>query len=172
MAGCGIPYDAEPTVTPGGVVAPALAPSEPSGRSAPEAEVPVFLIEAEDVVAVVRTAPVEELSAVLPLLLAGPRDAEFAAGIRTAISPQTALRSVRLDGDTATIDLSASFVEVGGQEQILAVAQVVLTSAAVPGVAQVRFLLDGQAVEIPRADGTLTSDPVRAADYEGLVTRR
>ena len=63
----------------------------------------------------------------------------------------------------------AAFVEVGGQEQILAVAQVVLTATAVPGVERVRFLLEGEAVEVPRADGTLTSDSLQAADYQGLL---
>ena len=91
-----------------------------------------------------------------------------AAGSRTAISPQTTLRSARLDGDTAVVDLSGALVEVGGQEQILAVAQIVLTATAVPGVGQVRFLLEGQAVEIPRADGTLTAETLRATDYQSL----
>jgi spore germination protein GerM len=90
--------------------------------------------------------------------------------MRTAISPQAELRSAVLDGDTAVVDLSAAFVEVGGQEQILAVAQVVLTATAVPGVGRVRILLEGQAVEIPRADGTLSSESLGAADYERLLT--
>jgi spore germination protein GerM len=72
-------------------------------------------------------------------------------------------------GDTVTVDLTAALVEVGGQEQILAVAQIVLTATAVPDVARVRLLLEGQAVEIPRADGTLTSDTLRSTDYEALL---
>jgi hypothetical protein len=166
-AGCGIPDDRRPTQLPGGIVEPVLAPSEPV--QSPLAEVPVFLVQAERLVPVVRRAAPGDIPVVLARLLAGPRQEEFAAGIRTAISPETELRSVRLVGDTVTVDLTAALVEVGGQEQILAVAQIVLTATAVPDVARVRLLLEGQAVEIPRADGTLTSDTLRSTDYEALL---
>lgn len=167
-AGCGIPEDRDPVLMPGGVVTPALAPSDPT-PSAPLAEAPVFLVKTEQLVKVVRRAGVGDLAGVLGRLLAGPTEEEFAAGIRTAIGPQTELLSARVDGDTAVIDLSSAFVEVGGEEQILAVAQIVLTATAVPDVAQVRLLLEGQAVEVPRADGTLTAETLRPADYEALL---
>ncbi|HKY75324.1 MAG TPA: GerMN domain-containing protein [Acidimicrobiia bacterium] len=176
LAACGIPQDKEPTTTPGGVVMPAVAPSAaapPGGRAGPspgEVDLAVFLVRADHLEKVVRDARRDDLTRTLTVLLAGPTEAELAAGIRTAISPQTELRSARLDGDTAVVDLSAAFVEVGGQEQILAVAQVVLTATAVPGVGRVRFLLEGQAVEIPRADGTLGSESLGAADYERLLS--
>ncbi|HYH51235.1 MAG TPA: GerMN domain-containing protein [Acidimicrobiia bacterium] len=173
LAGCGIPQDSAPTVLPGGVVNPALAAGDgqPQAGAAvrPEADAQIFLVQAEQLVSVRRVAPRGDLAGVLTLLLQGPTEAEFAAGSRTAISPQTTLRSARLDGDTAVVDLSGALVEVGGEEQILAVAQIVLTATAVAGVGQVRLLLEGQAVEVPRADGTLTSDALRAADYAGLL---
>lgn len=175
LTACGIPQDKEPTATPGGVVMPAVAPSAaaPSDGAADpssvEADLAVFLVRADHLEKVVRSARRDDLARALGVLLAGPTEAELGAGIRTAISPQTELRSARRDGDTALVDLSAAFVEVGGQEQILAVAQVVLTATSVPGVRRVRFLLEGQAVEIPRADGTLTSESLGAADYEGLM---
>ena len=154
--GCGIPRDQEPIRTPGGVVLPAVAPSDslpPAGAAVPETDVAVFLVRAEHLVKVVRSARRADLTGVLNVLLAGPTEPELVAGIRTAISPQTDLRSAHLEGDTAVVDLSAAFVEVGGQEQILAVAQVVLTATAVPGVGRVRFLLEGQGVEIPGPTG-------------------
>jgi len=168
-AACGIPSDGQPTVLPGGVVAPAVAPSEPAGQPATDVDVSVFLVQAEQLVEVVRDARSGGLRNALDLLLAGPREAELTAGLRTAISPQTALRSARLEGDTAVVDLNAALVEVGGQEQILAVAQIVLTATAVSGVRQVRIRLEGQAVEVPRADGTLTSEALRREDYRRLV---
>lgn len=172
-AGCGIPRDAEPRVSPGGLVMPALAPSDPAtlpGAPDPEREASIYLVRAEQIVKVIRNAGRADLTGVLDLLLAGPTEAEFAAGIRTAISPQTDLRSVRLEGDTAVVDVSAAFVEVGGQEQILAVAQIVLTATAVPGTARVRFLLEGQPVEVFRPDGTLTAEALGPTDYAGLLT--
>jgi hypothetical protein len=166
---CGIPSDAEPTVLPGGIVMPAVAPTEPAGPPSAQVDVPVFLVQAEQLVKAVRPARSSDLRNTLDLLLAGPREAELAAGLRTAISPQTTVRSARLEGDTAVVDLNAALVEVGGQEQILAVAQIVLTATAVPGVRQVRVLLEGQAVEVPRADGTLSSEALRPEDYQTLV---
>jgi len=160
----------------GGVVMPALAPSEsgppdsPASPNAPATDVAVFLVRADHLVKVVRSARRDDLTGALDVLLAGPTEPEFAAGIRTAISPETNLRSARLEGDTAIIDLSTAFVEIGGQEQITAVAQIVLTATAVPGVRRVRFLLEGEPVEIPRADGTLTSESLGPGDYEQLLS--
>jgi spore germination protein GerM len=175
LAACGVPHDAQPTVLPGGVVTPVLAAGNgereaPQPAGVPRHQAAVYLVEAEHLVRVFRTAEPTDLNAVMSLLLRGATGEEFAAGLRSAVSPQTVLLSARIDGDTAVVDLSGAFVEVGGQEQIFAVAQIVLTAAAVPGVAQVRFLLDGQAVEIPRADGTLTSETLRTADYQRLLS--
>ena len=170
--GCGIPEDEGPTAIPGGVLSPVFAPGNGAASDRPgipHGDAPVYLVQAEQLVRVVRRSSPSDLSAVVRLLLDGPTESEFAAGLRSAISPRTTLHSARIDGDTAVVDLSVSFVEVGGQEQILAVAQIVLTAAAVPGVTQVRFLLDGEAVDVPRADGTLTSDTVRAVDYRQLL---
>ncbi len=173
-AACGIPHDPRPTILPGGVVNPALAPvdGQPQARDGtarPEVNAEIFLVQAEHLVAVRRSTSGHDLAGALNLLLKGPTEAEFGTGIRSAISAQTTLRSARVDGDTAVVDLSGALVDVGGQEQILAVAQLVLTATAVPGVAQVRFLLEGQAVEVPRADGTLTSETLRTTDYAGLL---
>ena len=178
LTACGIPQDQEPTTTPGGVVMPAVAPSNaappdgPADPSPAEPALAVFLVRADQLEEVVRGAPGGDLTRTLGVLLAGPTEAELMSGLRTAISPETELRSARREGDTAVVDLSAAFVEVGGQEQILAVAQVVLTATTVPGVSRVRFLLEGEAVEIPRADGTLSSESLGAADYEGLLAGR
>jgi spore germination protein GerM len=167
-AACGIPQDRSPVIVPGGVVSPAVAPVEGQPTS-PEAQTEIFLLQAEHLVTVRRSTPRRGVVDVVNLLLQGATETEFDAGIRSAISPQTALRSARVEGDTAVVDLSGALVEVGGQEQILAVAQIVLTATTVPGVGQVRLLLEGQAVEVPRADGTLTSETLRASDYAGLV---
>lgn len=174
VASCGIPQDSAPTVLPGGVVNPALAagdgrPATDIGSERTTADARIFLVQAEQLVSVRRSTPRRDLAGVLTVLLQGPTEAEFGAGTRTAISPQTTLRSVRLEGDAAVVDLSGALVEVGGEEQILAVGQIVLTATAVPGVGRVRFLLEGQAVEVPRADGTLTSETLRATDYAALL---
>lgn len=172
-AACDIPVDRSAEALAGGVVVPAL---DPASREAPdadpgaggEAQATMFLVKQDRLVEVSRTVPAAELRPALGLLLKGPTAIELESGIRTAIAPGTKLRGVARDAGTAVVDLSSAFVELGGQEQILAVAQFVLTATAVPGVTSVRFALDGSTVEVPRADGTLTPAPLTAADFTAL----
>jgi hypothetical protein len=170
--GCGIPEDRHPTVLPGGVITPGLGSTTTTGttpsRPEPAMEATVFLVRAEHVAPVVRRTTRADLQTVLDLLVTGPTEAELGAGMRTAISPQNQLHSVAVNGTTAVIDVTSAFVEVAGQEQILALAQVVLTATTVPGITEVRFALEGQPVDVPRADGTLSSGPLTAIDYAAL----
>lgn len=166
VAGCGIPADRHPVAVPGGVVRPALGPTATTPTPATRAA--VYFVQAEHLVPVVRSTTRADVQAVLDALFSGPTESELAAGLRTAISPQTTVRSVRIDASTVVIDLTTTFVEVGGQEQILALAQIVLTATANPGITDVRFQLEGQTVEVPRADGTLSSGPLTASDYASL----
>jgi hypothetical protein len=166
LAGCGIPADRHPVAVPGGVVRPALGPT--ATTPTPETRATVFFVQAEQLVPVARSTTRPDLQAVLDVLFIGPTETELAAGLRTAISNQTTVRSVRTYASTVVIDLTTTFVEVGGPEQILALGQIVLTATATPGVTDVRFQLEGQPVEVPRADGTLSSGPLSANDYESL----
>jgi sporulation and spore germination protein len=66
-------------------------------------------------------------------------------GIATAIPPDTRVYSVELDGQTATVDLSAEF-DLGGtpESQGLRVAQVVYTlTQEDTGIREVRFEIEG-----------------------------
>jgi spore germination protein GerM len=67
------------------------------------------------------------------------------------------------------IDLNRVFAAVGGEEEILAVAQIVLTATSIEGVDLVAFQLDGVPTDVPVASGALSVDPVGAADYSALV---
>lgn len=166
VAGCGIPADRHPVAVPGGVVRPALGPT--TTTPAPATRATIYFVQAERVVPVVRDTTRGDVHTVLQVLLNGPTDTELASGLRTAIRTQSNIRSVRTEGGTAVVDLTTTFVEVGGEEQILALAQLVLTATATPGITNVRFQLEGQAVEVPRADGTLSSGPLTETDYASL----
>ena len=69
----------------------------------------------------------------------------------------------------AQVDLAAEFAELGSDRQLLAIAQLVLTLTSRPGVGQVAFTLDTAPIDVPRADGTITSDPVTRADYASML---
>lgn len=98
-------------------------------------------------------------------LLAGPTSGEAAAGLSTAVPSSTLLVDASVEGGTATLDLSAEFTSAGGDREIAAVAQLVLTVTELPGVTAVRFLIDGSPIPVPRGDGSLAQDPVTASDY-------
>jgi hypothetical protein len=169
-ASCGISAGA-PETLPGGIVTPAVPPSPPEVAAGPAGSlrsVRIFLVTGTQLIDVPRSAPAPGLEATLRLLLEGPTAAEIAAGIRSAIAPGTELRSARVEAGSAVVDLSRTFVDLGGEEQILAVAQMVLTVTAVPRVDRVRFALDGEELEVPRPDGTLVPGPLTAGDYAAL----
>jgi hypothetical protein len=75
------------------------------------------------------------------------------------------IRSVELSRGIATIDVSDSFADLSGADQVVALAEIVYTATARPGVGQVVFTLEGEPIEIPRGDGSLSSDAVTRADY-------
>jgi hypothetical protein len=174
-AACGVATDDGPRVLPrGDVPFELLAPSTTTVNSttpvAVTTEVPVYLVGANRLVVVrrlVESPP--SLFRAIESLLAGPTAEEASAGLRSAVTNQTRLLSVRVQSGVATIDLSGDFAGIGGQEQILALAQLVYTATAAQGVLGVRLSLDSKAVEVPRGDGTLTQEPLGPADYAGLA---
>lgn len=173
-AGCGVPSDGSPRLlaeadVPFNLLAPSTTVVTSTTVPLPE-PVTVFLVGAERLAAVgrqvSRPASVREA---LEALLTGPAEAEAAQGLRSAVNVQTRLLSVEVQEGIALVDLTGAFATVSGQEQILAVAQLVFTATAVEGVLGVRFALDGQPVEVPRSDGTLAQRPVGRADYAALA---
>ena len=87
--------------------------------------------------------------------LAGPTDAESAAGLQSAVTTQTTVLGANIAGGTATVNLGGTFGQLVGPPQIQAVAQVVFTASALPGVTGVTFELTGQPVDVPVASGAL-----------------
>lgn len=172
--GCGVPRDPEPRelsedAVPFGLLAPETTQTT-EAVSEPAASAVVYLLRGDRLSPVPRQveAPVSP-SRLLLALVEGPTTEEAQAGFRTAISSETRIRGVTSVAGVVTVELSSQFVEVTGQDQILAIAQIVFTATESGGAGAVRFRLDGEPVEIPRADGTLTSAPLTRADYAALA---
>jgi sporulation and spore germination protein len=110
-----------------------------------------------------RDAPLRtRLEAALRALLAGPSAAERRQGTTSEIPAGTALRSVRLDGTTATVDLTSEFARGGGSTSMLArLSQVVYTATQFAQIPQVQLLLDGRRVEALGGEGLLIEEPLR-----------
>jgi len=164
LAGCGVPIDNQPAaLSRHGVPFDLLAPTQstttitsvPSPIAIP---VRIYLIGPTGHVAPVsRTVSVSppDLLTVLRALVAGPTDAESAAGLQSAVTSQTTVLGANIAGGTATVNLGGTFGQIVGPPEIQAVAQVVFTASALPGVTGVTFELTGQPVEVPVGSGAL-----------------
>lgn len=67
------------------------------------------------------------------------------------------------------MDLDPAFAEIRAAEQPIAIAQVVFTLTRRPEVERVAFTLEGDPLEVPRGDGSLTSDPLTQGDFPELA---
>lgn len=159
-SGCGVPVDNSPTVlSKSAVPFNLLAPSPPSNAATSPTpstvSVEIFLITSSDqLVPVTRdVAFPAPLTAILGAVVDGPTNAESASGLQSAVPAQTQVLAATTSGHLATIDLSGTFAQLVGQPQIDAVAQIVFTVTALPGLSEVAFELDGQQVVVPTASG-------------------
>lgn len=133
----------------------------------------VYLVNDEDLLValerpVLRTDP----DSIVAELAGDLTDEEVGLGLRTLLDSEEQLPFVldaEIDRGVATIDLAPSFLDLQGEAQVLALAQLVLTLTSLPGVGQVAINVAGVPAEVPRADGTTTSEPVAAIDYAELV---
>lgn len=164
VAGCGIPLQTTPDTIDVEVRSPAASP--PAAGIGP-GETAIYLVM-DDALVPVRRDGVVDIEGLIGLLLAGPSAAEEQAGMRSAIPPNTALRSTEVTGNDIVVDLSRAFASFGGQEEILAVAQVVLTLTTA-GLEGVLLELESEATPIPLQNGLLVTEPVGFDDYSALI---
>lgn len=111
--------------------------------------------------------PAGDLSEVVAAL-ADPPEVD-GTQLATAVAGQDLVGDVTLTAGVAHVDLLPPITLLGGDEQLLAIAQLVCTLTGQPGVGPVSFTLDGASVDVPRDDGSLTSEPVSRDDYADLL---
>ncbi|MGH9263656.1 MAG: GerMN domain-containing protein [Acidimicrobiales bacterium] len=173
--GCGVPTDREPRAIPDERVPFGLLDPEPtSTTSAPPtatstARITVFLVDGDRLAPVARDVPAPPTpDKALRALLGGARREEVAANVRTALGAAAGASATAADG-LVRVELGTALPSTAGREQVLAVAQIVYTLTALPGVDAVTFTLSGRAVEVPAGDGTLTSGALRRSDYASVA---
>jgi len=181
-AGCGVPIQESPQVIePSSVPYDLLAPGtpKPTAQSTPPqtpATATIYFVTGQDVLTAVRRSVPgstlrERADRLLEILERGPTPSEQTGRLRSAIPSKVRLSVAGLKGDLITVDLSG---ELGGgtaEENITAVAQIVLSVTSLEGVRRVRLTVNRQPVDGPRGDGTLTGDPLTASDYRRLPIR-
>jgi spore germination protein GerM len=173
--GCGVPTDADPRPIPHERVPFGLLDENPTPSTTPASPegavtLTIYLVDHERLAPVTRdVSPPVGPEQALQALLAGVAPQEAAIGMRTAIAPATGVRTTAVTGSEARVDLTRAFLGRGTKEQILAVAQIVYTLTALPGLESVAFTLSGRSVEVPAADGTLRAGPLRRSDFTSVA---
>ncbi len=131
----------------------------------------LYYVGADRLVEVRRSTPgPEDADDALESLLDGPTDSERADGLTTALPTSGIANLLDAGGGTATVGLAPGFSDGLVPNQTTALAQIVYTLTAVPGITSVRFSVDDRTVAVPRADGSLTERPVGPGDYAALLS--
>jgi hypothetical protein len=159
-----------------------LVPATPAGdttttTAAPTGVVrPVYLVAEDGLVAVERTVDDPSPEVLIAELVNGPSPTERDDGLSSALADggdddvdAQLVAAVELARGVATVDLATEFTSLPSDRQVDAIAQIVLTLTAQPGIGQVVFTLEASPVDVPRADGTTTTDPLARSDYRDLL---
>ena len=170
MAACGVPADRtaralDPNAAPYRVVTrDRVAPPAGSFR------VVVFLVRDDAVVPVPRRVNVQPTPAdVLRALTAGPTTEEQEEGFRTALPVEDDPQVVRVNDKIVSLSLPATAESSTRSDAVLGFAQIVLTLTALPDVTGVAFEDHGRPLQVPRADGSLSAEPLGRVDYRDLI---
>ena len=168
VSACGLGVDASPRlVNPKQVPFGLLRPSTPTTSPALVGQYATIYLEGpQRLVAVSRdvTAPVTA-ARVLAALGQGPTSAEASEGLQSPISTAAPLTLWRLTPTSVTVNVAKAFTTLAGQNQAVAVAQLVYTLTALPGIASIGIRINGKKAKVPTGKGTLSGGPLDRADY-------
>ncbi|UQU62651.1 GerMN domain-containing protein [Couchioplanes caeruleus] len=101
-------------------------------------------------------------------LVAGPTEAERAGGLTTALATTTLKVGVPAGSTEARVEV-ADNEEGARSDETIAYAQIVCTLTSREDVNSVVFTRDGEALGVPRGDGSLSREPLRIGDYASLL---
>lgn len=169
VAGCGVPIDDSPRAISRTTAPPDTAVPTTISDGVTD-QVSVYFLRDEDLERQSRdVAEDPTLGQAIGFVLA-PLPEGSDPGLRTAVPTGTTLLDVTIAGRVATIDLTSEINDVTGQTQKEAFAQIVFTALAWEDVEQVRFQVDGEAIDAPTDDGNLAV--VDADDYDPPLNPR
>jgi hypothetical protein len=173
IAGCGVPTQSVAHSTPDDQVPSGLlSPTPPTSTTLPpttatSAVTICLTLPIGPLGTVVRQVPANPTTnAVLKALAQDPTTQEKALGLGTSVTSDL---TATVQKGIADVTLNPEFASNSSADQLTAVAQIVCTLTAQPGIGQVQFELGGAAAAVPRGDGSSTSDPVSRDDYPHLI---
>jgi spore germination protein GerM len=170
--GCGLSVEDQPRElaaddVPGDLLAPRPTTTTSTTTPAVTRAVKIYLVDSDGRLASVDRELPDPVTVVdlIRSLLDGATDQESERGIRSVVASTTELLSSQRRDRTVVLNFSADFAIPQGEGGITSVAQVVFTATELEGISGVTFELDGVPTEVPRGDGTLTSDPLFRSDF-------
>jgi spore germination protein GerM len=172
LSGCGVGTDAQPVRIDSSQVPPGLLSSTTTTISPRQFTTPIdiYLAVPTRLVAVIRPVVVSsQTESALDALAAGPTSKETDLGLTSPVSLASPLRLVAVREGIASVDISSSFQNLGGQAQIIGAAQIVFTLTGLRDVSGVRIFVDGQLTQVPTSGGGLSWGPLTRSDYLPLA---
>lgn len=177
LAGCGIPTETTARSIPQGQVPPQVLSRQPPATTtttSPDYSTNITLYFTvtffQYVAPVTVQAKKPTLTTVLQVLLAGPSQVLTSKGYKTAFRTGVKLIHAQESNGVATVDFNATFGQLSGTFQVLAVAQVVFTvTANLSNVKAVKFQIDSRTTPVPTPASGLTPTPVGPSDYASLL---
>lgn len=172
LAGCGVGSEDQAHRLPDAQVPfGLLQPADTTlPRNGPDTvPVALYFVRGERLEPVLREVP-EGATAqeVLVALVEGPTPAEARAGLDATLTDPQAIVDVTVSRGVATVDLAPSS-GLRSDDQPMAVAQIVFTLTAQPGIGRVSFTIEGEPIEVPDGSGALTRSAVAREDFADLA---
>lgn len=113
---------------------------------------------------------IEDLGGALTALLEGVTDEEAAMGLSSTIPDGTQLLGVEVTDGVALVDLSREFESGGGSLSMMGrVAQIVYTATRFDDVDSVRFLLEGDPLDVLGGEGLIIDEAQTRSAWVELV---
>lgn len=175
LPACGLSPQASPTAldrraVPYGLLVPAPSVTTTTVAGAPVSPVTLYFEGLDQhLVTVRRLLPSPaSIAEALDALAAGPTEGESNRGLVSPASSVGPLVAGPVRKEVVAVYVPLSFESLGGQDQVMAAAQVVYTLTGFPGVRGVVFFVGGQRTQVPNDNGHVTAAPLTRIDYAGL----
>ena len=168
LGGCSVAVQDHPVPwgtgpLPGDTAVPVAPPPGPQ-------TVTVFFVGSGRLVARTRSVPNgDPLHEALAALVAGPGPGSTPEPLHSALPGSIHDLDVTVASGVANVVVPDVFDRMGSDKEILAVAQLVFTVMAVPGITGLRLVAGGAPVELPTETGHLVSRAVTREDYGALA---